>query len=426
MSRNQIKTACVEMVGPDVQMDQRGDTYEPANPLPIQCPHCTFPDLDVVPQPYFLTKGVSTPSEISPAQMGNFLVRGRVRRILELVVPKACRFFPTAEKKTKKPTEWSLAVPAQILGVPGLKTKKPYCSRCHESKEGYVFADHASYLRKMRQFDSQGVDVFKTQNWKSMGIAEEVFESINRERKRIREPLLSWKEWNDTPGLEPPTHRERWTRDQLARDLLFSVRLEQLLKRAKVKGQLVRYASMKDVQPTPEDEAWIQDKLRILAENGLADAPKVTSAKAAGATPKWFKQFVKRNARKGTRPIDFSAVEQKQKLTLPQDYKDFISTLGSKSFEDVNGTEGFTATVLPPQKLDFRGCRRGKVPYLEGEQAQIDGVMFASTEHGDCFVFDVSAKSSDYPVFWYDHEQNTLEPFAPNFAECIRRFAEKN
>jgi hypothetical protein len=52
--------------------------------------------------------------------------------------------------------------------------------------------------------------------------------------------------------------------------------------------------------------------------------------------------------------------------------------------------------------------------------------MFASTDFGDCLVFDVSAKGGDYPVFWYDHEGNTMEPFAPNFAECIKRFAQKN
>jgi hypothetical protein len=52
--------------------------------------------------------------------------------------------------------------------------------------------------------------------------------------------------------------------------------------------------------------------------------------------------------------------------------------------------------------------------------------MFAITEHGDCYVFDVTAKGSDYPVYCYDHERNALEPFAPNFAECIKRFVEKN
>ncbi len=57
----------------------------------------------------------------------------------------------------------------------------------------------------------------------------------------------------------------------LERDLYFSVRLEQLLQRAKVKWQLVRSWNFKDVTPTSEDEAWIQEKLRLLAELGLAE-----------------------------------------------------------------------------------------------------------------------------------------------------------
>ena len=68
MSKNQIRTSCVMMTGPDVQMDQRGDSYEPANALPAKCLHCTFPNLDFVANPYVLTKGVSSPSETSPAQ----------------------------------------------------------------------------------------------------------------------------------------------------------------------------------------------------------------------------------------------------------------------------------------------------------------------------------------------------------------------
>jgi hypothetical protein len=65
------------------------------------------------------------------------------------------------------------------------------------------------------------------------------------------------------------------------------------------------------------------------------------------------------------------------------------------------------------------------VPDLEGEDAEIEGVMFAETDHGDVFVFDVSAKG-DWPVFWFRHEENTMEPFAPNFAGCIKRFVQGN
>lgn len=212
----------------------------------------------------------------------------------------------------------------------------------------------------------------------------------------------------------------------LHRDLYFSLRLEQLFKRAKVKGQLVRLLNFKDAKPTPEDEAWIQGKLNLLVEHGLTEESGLTDRKTGSATQTWFRQFLKRNAKRRPQNYDLAAIEKKQKLALPKDYKDFVSMIGSMAFKDVMETLGFTARVLPPPKLAFKNYRRGCVPELDEEQSQIDGVMFAETEHGDAFVFDVSAKGDDYPVFWHDHEQNTLEPFAPNFAECIKRFSQKN
>jgi hypothetical protein len=111
---------------------------------------------------------------------------------------------------------------------------------------------------------------------------------------------------------------------------------------------------------------------------------------------------------------------------LPQDYKDFASAVGPMTFEDVTETEGFRVRVLPPTQLDFKDYRRGRVPDLDQEQSKIDGVAFATTDHGDAFVIDVSTKDGLYPVFWHNHEQNTLEPFAPTFAACVKRFADKN
>ena len=402
MSKTQIRTACVMMVGPDERMDERGNPAKPVNPLPIMCPHCTFPDLDFIARPYLLAKGIASPAETSPADVGNFLVRERVRRILEVVVPDACTFHPTADRKSKKSAPWWLAVP-KILETPRQKPNPPYCPKCHDPKVWcYSYAD--DYWAEMKRYDTMGIDIFKSLAWES--------------RPEITEDFYT--------GVEPLTHPERWTRRMLSRDLYFSIRLEQLFKRAKVKGQLVRSDYFKDLKPTPEDEEWIDDRLKLLAEHGLVDARKPAACKTSSVTQKWYEQFLKRNAKQGIKNADFAAVEKKHKLILPQDYKEFISTVGPKSFEDVNETEGFTANLLPPEKLDFKDYRRGKVPHLDEEQSQIDGVMFATTDHGDCFVFDVSAKGNDYPVFWYDHEQNSLEPFAPNFTECIKRFVQKN
>src|SRR5689334_10530180 len=85
----------VEMVGPDSQMDRFGSAERPANALPAKCPHCTVPNFDFVAKPYLLAKGFAIPAETTHAEVGNFLVRERARKILELVVPGACTFHPT-------------------------------------------------------------------------------------------------------------------------------------------------------------------------------------------------------------------------------------------------------------------------------------------------------------------------------------------
>jgi Ni/Co efflux regulator RcnB len=425
----------VEMTGPDVRMDQFGNADRPANPLPVKCPHCTMPDLDFVAKPYLLAKGFAAPAETSLAEVGNFLVRERTRKILELVAPGACTFHPTAEKKSKKATPWFLAVPANVVAVPGMPEhdeKRERCKKCNEPKLGYrSYANGQHIVRKAGV--TAPVDIFKVKQWFAPHTAEDSLAGVNAYRKKHGVEPLDWSAYD----LTPPPHPQRWTRDQLDRDLYFSVRLEQLLKKAKVKGQLVRLLVFEDVKPTVEDLAWIDEKMALLAKHKLVDGAAATSGKAAKSkkpsdspVAKWFQQYLKKNAaKKQPAKIDIAAIEKKQKLALPQDYKDFIATVGPKSFEDVMEQEGFAANVLPPSKIDFRDFRRGKMKDQLGDEESlaVDGVMFADTDHGDAFVFDVSQRdaSGNYPIYWHDHEGNVLEPFAPNFAACIKRFATK-
>jgi hypothetical protein len=404
------------MIGPDERIDEHGDC-RPANELPLKCPHCTFPDLDYIANPYILARGISIPAETAPARLGNFLIRDRVRLIFELAVPGACSFHSTDAGKTKVMSPWWLAVPKRKLQTPWPKPSPPFCSKCGEPKVWW--SPMGPTWEKMRYYDTGEIDVFKTAEWGAMATVEDSYEEANAHRKKSGLPPLTWSE-RDVP---PPSHPERWTRGNPWRDLYFSVRLEQLLKRARVKGQLVRALDFKDVELSGEDVSWIEERLAQLRQNGLVGETK--PAKNVGAQ-RWFRDYLKKNARQRRKPVNFDRVETKHHLALPQDYKNFILTVGPKSFRDVNETEGFRANVLPPERLNFKDYRRGKVPGLDEEESHIDGVMFASTEHGDCFLFDVSVKGNDYPVFWWDHEQNMLEPFAANFAECIQRFAQRD
>jgi hypothetical protein len=418
------------MTGPDTRMDQAGKYDDPANPLPAKCPHCTMPDLDHVAKPYFLAKGFAAPAETSPAEVGNFLVRPRVRKLLEIAVPGACTFHPTAELKSKKPTDWSLAVPANTVEVPDLVTKGPKCPKCREPRDGYNNGDN--YWTTVKSHPWPALDLFKGLQWYAAVVREVELETTNKYRAKEGLPPL-------TPadrGITPPPHPERWTRQQLDRKLFFSARLHQLFKKAKVKGQLTLYTAWDFVKPTPDDLAWVDEKLQLLAAHRLVDAPAATNKKSAPkptATAKpakpakpnpWFTKYLADNApKKKPATPDFPALERKHKLTLPQDYKDFLSAVGPTSFTDVMETEGFAAHVLPATKLDSKSYRRGKLKDLDESDAEFDGLLFATTDHGDAFLFDLSDPDphGNYPIYHHDHEQNTLNPFAPTFAACIKR-----
>ena len=79
---------CVQVTGSDDRMDCAQWYFDTINPLPRKCETCGFPDLDYVPQPYFLVRSrTMSPDELAPAYVGNFLVRDRVKRVIELLAP---------------------------------------------------------------------------------------------------------------------------------------------------------------------------------------------------------------------------------------------------------------------------------------------------------------------------------------------------
>ena len=97
--------------------------------------------------------------------------------------------------------------------------------------------------------------------------------------------------------------------------------------------------------------------------------------------------------------------------------------VGPTTFEDVDELEGFTATILGPSEL---GVECFVDEFEDEESRAVNGLTFATTGHGDCFCFDVQKGKKEYPVFLYKHEMNFFEPYAENFATCIKRFAGGN
>src|SRR5918993_4708330 len=141
----------------------------------------------------------------------------------------------------------------------------------------------------------------------------------------------------------------------------------------------------------------------------------------------WLEQYLRKAGKKKPVPADFDAFETKHGVTLPDSYKRFITAVGRRRFRNVDDEEGFEVTVLPPAKLEVSGEWVVDPDDLDEESAKVKPLMFGWTDHGDCFVFDLAdqgaSKGAEYPVFWYQHEMNMYEPYAPSFAACVKRFA---
>ena len=216
-------------------------------------------------------------------------------------------------------------------------------------------------------------------------------------------------------GQRPPPFQ--WTRLFFGRELYFSVRLHSLLKSLGIKGLnvYVPYAET-SAKPTSDELAWVAKKRQLLVELGLAEKPV-----AKGAVDRWFRKYLKKKA--GERvEYDWNKIETDLGFPLPSTYKEFVATVGEMTFDDVDDEEGFTVQILAPTGLD-QSYRKGWTEHSDEESAEVDGLMFASTDYGDCICFDLAKNAPDYPVWWYNHEIMAFEAYAQNFAECIQRLA---
>lgn len=381
---------CVEITGSDDRMDCRDMFYNPINPLPRKCAKCGFPDLDFIPHPYFLVRSrTMTPHELALAESGNFFVRDRVRRVLDLLAPNECTYYPTCYKGSSEKTPWVLAVPNHQVVTAKVDPAIPRCEACGEPRSAHPGTQWVEYLfgtprRNQPQGDGWTRDadyeILKSATW---GSSE-----------------LGWDKW-------------------ITRDLFVSVRLLHLLKRIKAKG-FEEATCQKPVAPDQDESAWITEKLIALQASGI---PLHAEGTISDEDTKWFRDYLKARAREVKIDWDIKAVERRLNAKLPKSYVDFVSTVGPTTFENIDEQEGFTASIRSPNELGVEGYAD---EFDDEESKAVNGLTFATTDHGDCFCFDVQKGKKEYGVFLFKHEYNLLEPYADNFAACIKRFAGGN
>ncbi len=104
----------IHICGSDTTMDHRNlmGGGPGINPVPPACQTCGFPDIDFIPNPYCLIRSRAMSSkEFAFAELGNLLVKHRVKQIFEVAIPGLCTFHPTYFQKSSETTPWFLAVP---------------------------------------------------------------------------------------------------------------------------------------------------------------------------------------------------------------------------------------------------------------------------------------------------------------------------
>jgi len=205
----------------------------------------------------------------------------------------------------------------------------------------------------------------------------------------------------------------------ISRKLYMSVRLLTLLKKIKARG-FYEATCKKTTSPDRDECAWIKEKLRILEQAGI---PLHAEGTLSNEDAKWLRDYIKTHSRKTKTEWNLKAIERRLKAKLSKSYVDFVTTVGPTSFENVDEQEGFTASILPPTELGVENCAD---ECEDEESGKVNGLTFATTDHGDCFCFDVRKGRKEYAVFHFKHEYNLLDPYADNFAACIKRFAGGN
>jgi hypothetical protein len=321
-----------------------------------------------------------TPTEISAGAHGNLLVRPRLRRIIEVILPEQCRFYPTTYFKSSEQTPWSLAVPVEFCHTGMVKKTIPRCQSCGEPMSGHPGSEYEKWEHVLDDASQMTSELYKSENWSS----------------------------GDLRGGA----RKAW----INREISISLRFYRLLRDLKVAGI---YQTGGETKPDKAELSWVAEKMSFVRKQGI---PLVPEGALSTEDKKWFTDYLRATKRVAKKPVEVRDLEKRHKVKFPKSFLDYVETVGSQSYPDIDGQEGFNVTIHLPKDCDFKNFRKGAIQSDDEVSQAVDGVMFASTEHGDCFVFDFRKDGKEYEVFVYLHEMNSYENYAPNFVKCLKRF----
>jgi hypothetical protein len=370
----------IQICGSDTTMDHRNlmGGGPGINPLPPACPTCRFPDIDFIPNPYYLIRPRATSSkEFAPAELGNLLVKHRVKQIFETAIPELCTFHPTYFQNSTEITPWLLAVPKRFGSTGVVSSKIERCNNC-----GQPVSAHPGKQYESREIQSK-YDLAKSLNWASAPDG-----------------------WY---GSAKPSPFPRW----LSRDTIMSVRLYRLLKALKIKSlDESTGGNRPETKPTKEELTWIDQQRRVLENTSTSQS---NTSELSTEESVWLDQFIK------TRPRPEAMVAAPTTTSawkVPPSFARVIEQLGALEFSNIDDTDERVALTLPEQwrthSLMDETNRTDDGPQ--------DPVVFASTHFGDEFCFDRHDPGPEYPVYRYNHEIDCYEPYSQDFVQLLQRF----
>jgi hypothetical protein len=369
-------------------MDCQDMFLRPINGLPAKCSKCGFPDLDFIPQSYFVVKSKSlAPNELAMAANGNFFVRARIREVLELIAPDQCSYFPTQFKGSTEATPWYLAVPKHQVATAKVKPSIRRCKSCGEPCSAHPGTQYSEWLFNPK------ADGRRYSGW----TGESEFHILKSSTWASSDE--GWDKW-------------------ISRELFMSVRLLHLLRKINAKGFYEATCS-KPTLPDKDESSWVGAQVERLKNHGIQLHPSGT---LSDLDKKWFGDFLRTLPRTSKNQHEIKSVEKRLRLKLPKSYADFITKVGSRSFKRVDENHAMTVHVVAAEELDGKTYRRGALQSDDEETNAIDGLMFAWASDGDCFCFNIEKGRKEYEVFVFRHELNHFEPYAESFAACLKRF----
>lgn len=200
----------------------------PINTYNIKCASCKFPDIDTIPNPYYLAKNrIFSGVEIMEADLGNLLISIRLKKIFEILFPGTCVFKKTFIQTTKISTNWWLAIPNRTIISGEADETVLRCKKCNQPLYAHPGSQYKFWIH---DFEGE-YDIVKSENWFS-------------------------------------TDDKDWKKSWIGRDVFLSVRLISLLKKISAKG-IYQQLGSKYKGLTKSEKQWVEEALNKIDSLGI-------------------------------------------------------------------------------------------------------------------------------------------------------------